>query len=192
MGELISRLGTSQTKVARDFGISSNAAFSQWLNGKNTLSHIVGRAGAKAMEWYEANKSRQTSPQQQPPLPYKPADAKRARSSPLHFVLKLLRKTNPLHTNLRVHYQSLSGIGKFTSGGGPHVATRHFTVKDRPGLRHEPPAGFVSVAERQQDPHAWRRSCWGQGDAVVRSKQVETAATTTTAAGTTALQTGGC
>ena len=70
--DLISRLGTTQTKVARDCGISISNYLSQWLNGKNTQTSASIRVGTKAMQWYEANKSRQ-------PPTYNQADAKRAR-----------------------------------------------------------------------------------------------------------------
>ena len=83
----MSRLGTSQAKVARDSGMSSHGSFYQWLNGNKTHTPAVVRVGAKAMQWYEANKSRQP-----PGPPHK-------QSAPL--------KKRPIRHPLEVLYNSL-------------------------------------------------------------------------------------
>ena len=75
----MSRLGTSQKKIARDYGMSNAGSLSQWLRGTSTHEPAVARAGAKAMQWYEANKTRQPPPQKPAPPPYQPADATQAR-----------------------------------------------------------------------------------------------------------------
>ena len=78
VADLMSRLGTSQAKVARDCDIN-RPDLGHWLNGSQTCAPTAVRAGAKAMQWYEANKLRQTAPQQPAQPVYKPTDAKRAR-----------------------------------------------------------------------------------------------------------------
>ena len=71
----MSRLNTSQTKVARDCGMSSSSALSNWLNGTYKCAPGTICAGAKAMQWYESNKSKESAPQQ--PLP--PEETKGAK-----------------------------------------------------------------------------------------------------------------
>ena len=106
------QLSTTQSKVARDCGQSSTPPLSQWLNGNQTHTPSVICAGAKAMQWYEANKSRPTAPPKQPPPPYKPADAKRARPHTNLFALdfRIVAKISAvcislqLLTDPRIHY----------------------------------------------------------------------------------------
>ena len=85
VADLMSCLGTSKKKLAQICSLSHPVSLSSWLNGKNTHMPAVLRAGAKAMQWYEANKFRQ-SPTQQALPPYKPADAKKARTDRPHHI----------------------------------------------------------------------------------------------------------
>ena len=110
----MSRLGTSQKKIARDYGMSNAGSLSQWLRSTSTHEPAVARAGAKAMQWYEANKSRQPAPQQPLP-PYKPADVKQAR----------------IHTNLfALHFRIVAKITavlhKFTVTNTPAHPRMHY------------------------------------------------------------------